>query len=178
MGIPGKPGSQRRHPFGSTVTVLGRDLHTKEPSAESRQPDIYSGSQSQRLYFESTNQVRIQQTLAEQSWEREGASGSWQHSPLHSKGPTAVVPSTPSAPTTLGFQGRGPLFSWGLDPKLLLHCVCTEGPFQHLKLHGQGLSGPCVHPRLSRAELSCWRVTGGAAPLPTDRADGGHRPAP
>lgn len=45
------------------------------------------------------------------------ASGSWQHSPLHSKGPTVMVPSTPSAPTKLGFQGKGPLVLVGAEPQ-------------------------------------------------------------
>lgn len=104
------------------------------------------------------------------------APGSIPHSTA--RAPWQWSPATHQHPPNWASRGRDPLFSWGLNPKFLLHWVCTEGPFQHLNLHGQGLPGPCLHPRLSRAELSCWRGTSGAAPLPTDGADGGHRLAP
>lgn len=81
------------------------------------------------------------------------ASGSAPHSAARSpqglQGASWQWPPVPHQhPPELGFQGKGlPALLGGLSPKLLLHGVRTEGPFQDLTLHMQGAAGALPLPR-------------------------------
>lgn len=130
----------------SALAVLGRDLHTKEPPAEQRQPNIYFGSQSQRPYFKSANQVRTRQTHAARSW------GSRQHSLLHSHIP-AGTHSPAAISTHRDSAARGPHTLVGAKP----HVPVLSPPAEALPA-----VTPCTAPQRGWAEAEVRFLSPGA----------------
>lgn len=111
QGSPTKPESRRAIPSEGTVLHRlrwGGIYILRSLQRSKRQPNIYFGSESQRLYFKSANQVRIQQPRAEWSW-KEGeppAPGSAPHSTARSGGAfVAMWPHCPISTTRTGLPG-------------------------------------------------------------------------